>query len=90
MDAFNVYDFGAVGNGIADDTAAIQAAIDAGADKGVAVRFPAGIYSVGELFVRKGSVLLADPTWGYRENGRTQLVQRFCDQQCVLNITEAF
>ena len=90
MEALNVYDYGAIGNGIADDTAAIQAAIDDGAQKGLLVKFLPGVYSVGELFVRKGSVLLADPTWGYRENGRTQLVQRFDDQQSVLNITDAF
>jgi hypothetical protein len=37
----NVLDFGAVGNGVADDTAAIQAAINSGASK---IYFPAGKY----------------------------------------------
>jgi len=90
MSDLDVRAFGAVGDGIHDDTAAIQAAIDEGAQKGKAVKFPAGLYSVGELFVRKGSVLLADPSWGYREHGKTQLVQRYEDQVCVLNITDAF
>lgn len=90
MSDLDVRAFGAVGDGIHDDTAAIQAAIDEGAKIGAAVKFPAGRYSVGELFVRKGSVLLADPTWGYREHGKTQLVQRYEDQVCVLNITDAF
>ncbi len=90
MKELNVYDFGAIGDGIADDTAAIQAAIDEGAKTGLPVRFLPGTYSVGELFVHMNSVLLADPTWGYRENGRTKLVQRFENQQCVLNITKAF
>lgn len=46
----NVLDFGAVGDGIADDTAAIQAAINAGAGQSVgtakAVYFPAGDYYI--------------------------------------------
>jgi len=42
----NVKDFGAVGDGIADDTAAIQAAIDSLPDPGGIVFFPAGVYKV--------------------------------------------
>ena len=43
---FNVLDYGAVGNGIADDTAALQAAIDAAGVNGGAVYFPAGNYKI--------------------------------------------
>ncbi|UZK69592.1 glycoside hydrolase family 55 protein [Sphingomonas sp. S1-29] len=42
----SVKDFGAVGNGIADDTAAIQAAIDASQDGVASVLFPTGTYKV--------------------------------------------
>ena len=46
----NVLDFGAVGDGVADDTAAIQAAINAGAGQSVGtaktVYFPAGDYYI--------------------------------------------
>jgi hypothetical protein len=43
----NVKDFGAVGDGVANDTAAIQAAVDAtSAAGGGTVYFPAGTYSV--------------------------------------------
>ena len=42
-DFVNVLDFGAVGDGVADDTAAIQAAINAG-NAGKTVFFPAGTY----------------------------------------------
>ena len=46
-DVVNVKDFGAVGDGIADDTAAIQAAINAANTVGgKSVFFPAGDYSV--------------------------------------------
>lgn len=52
----NVRDFGAVGNGIADDTAAIQRAIDAG---GV-VYFPAGVYLSGALYLQSNGGLRLD------------------------------
>lgn len=46
-EAISVKDFGAVGDGVADDTAAIQAAITAvGATGGGTVFFPAGTYSL--------------------------------------------
>ena len=53
---FNVRDFGAVGNGRADDSAAIQKALTAAeAHQGGTVFFPAGVYSIvpaeGILFV---------------------------------------
>ena len=44
---FNVLDFGAVGNGVADDTAALQAALNAVfANKGGTLRIPAGSYKI--------------------------------------------
>lgn len=42
----NVVDFGAVGNGVANDTAAIQLALDSGA---LAVYFPAGTYLIDSV-----------------------------------------
>lgn len=46
-DVINVKDYGAVGDGIADDAAAIQQAIDASLDNNVQVLFPAGRYLCG-------------------------------------------
>jgi hypothetical protein len=44
-DFVSVKDFGAVGNGVANDTTAVQAAIDTGSD----IYFPAGNYACGPL-----------------------------------------
>ena len=54
--ASNVRDFGAVGDGVADDTAAVQRAIDAG---GV-VHFPPGVYLVSPIYLRSDGGLDLD------------------------------
>lgn len=54
-DMLNVMSYGALGDGIADDRAAIQAAIDAAAVKGGTVFLPAGRYRLAaSLVLRKG------------------------------------
>jgi hypothetical protein len=53
----SVTDFGAVGDGATDDTAAIQAAMDAAvAAGGSTVRIPAGSYNISSQLQHKGSV----------------------------------
>ena len=61
-DTVNVKDFGAVGDGVTDDTAAIQAAIDANQNK--AIYFPAGQYKLTSQIKIKRSwtSLVADAT----------------------------
>lgn len=44
--AVNVLDFGATGDGVTNDTAAIQAAIDFASAAGISIYFPAGTYSI--------------------------------------------
>lgn len=51
---FNVRDYGAVADGTTDDTAAVQAALDAAAVSGGIVFFPAGNYSVNPVFAAQG------------------------------------
>ena len=67
---FNVLDFGAVGDGVADDGIAIQRAIDAaslleGSEseknlKGGVVYLPAGIYLVDEIRLRRNITLMGE------------------------------
>lgn len=60
----NVLDFGAVGDGVADDTTAIQAAIDSSAS-GLTVYFPAGIYkTTNTLLFKRNSVKLIGDGFG--------------------------
>lgn len=57
-DTVNVKDFGAVGNGVADDTGAINAAVQSGAKK---VHMPAGTYKIlGTINVPSGVSLTGD------------------------------
>lgn len=66
---FDVRDYGAKGDGVAKDTAAIQKAIDTAAQTGGIVTVPAGKYLSGTIHLRSnvtlrlspGSVILASP-----------------------------
>lgn len=53
--AFNVLDFGAVGNGVTDDTAAMQAAVVRVSANGGALYLPTGTYLITDYFAITGS-----------------------------------
>ena len=58
-DVVSVKDFGAVGNGVADDTAAFQAALDAGAQNKQRVFIPSGNYLItNTLNLQRGSSII--------------------------------
>jgi hypothetical protein len=70
-DVINVKDFGAVGNGTTDDTAAIQAAI-AAAPAGAAIYFPKGSYLAAKILITKSITIFGDgmdvTEWAYSLN----------------------
>ena len=66
----SVKDFGAVGDGVADDTAAIQAAIDYGLTVGCKVIFTAGTYVITDTITLSNSVYVK--SFGmYGQNGNS-------------------
>ena len=85
----NVRDFGAAGDGVADDTAAIQKAIDAAAGSRATVLLPAGSYRVAALKLHSYTGLAADPVWSYRDFGGAILRLADADAACMLNLTGA-
>src|SRR5215469_11187263 len=64
----SVLAFGAKGDGRTDDTSSIQAAIDSGFQSGAVVFFPAAMYRVSQLVLRKGSILQGVSSGTYPDN----------------------
>lgn len=85
----NVRDFGAVGDGEADDTAAIQKAINKAARAGATVLVPAGAFRVSRLKLRSHTGLLGYPTWSYRDFGGSILRLADAGAPCLLDLTGA-
>ena len=58
---FNVLNYGAIGNGVTNSTAAFQAALNAaGQYPGATVYVPAGNYMVSQIFMRSNNLLIGD------------------------------
>jgi hypothetical protein len=68
-DVVSVKDFGAVGDGVADDTVAIQAAVNAAQNLyNQTVRFPCGVYKVtGLITITQGVMLMGEGSQGSNE-----------------------
>ncbi len=81
--------FGAAGDGKADDTAALQRALDAAGEKGGGVFLPPGIYLSRELHVRPGVALIGVPGWNYSFGGGSVLRLADASSPGLLNLTGA-
>jgi len=82
--------FGAKGDGHSDDTAPLQAAIDAAAEKRAAVFLPPGVYLTRELHLRPAVALTGLPAWNYSQaDGGSILRLASADATCLLNLTDA-
>jgi hypothetical protein len=64
----SVLSVGAKGDGNTDDTNAIQNAINQGFTSGAAVFFPSGVYRVGQLVLKKGTILQGVSSGTYPDN----------------------
>ena len=61
---YSALDYGAIANGVADDAAAINAAIAAATVTGGVVLLPAGTYAVGTPILMKSNVTLQGEGFG--------------------------
>jgi hypothetical protein len=85
----NVLDFGAVGDGAADDTAAFRAALAEAAKISGTVFVPDGVFCVGEIQLPPHTGLVGNASWAYRTIGGSVLKLNDPNATCMLNITGA-
>lgn len=91
INVFDITDFGAVGDGITDCTAAVQSALDAASGCMGKVVVPPGKYMVADLKMRGQSVSLEGcAAWSYRNNGASEFILCREDAECLLDISGAF
>lgn len=85
----DVRKLGAAGDGRADDTAAIQRALDGAASGGGAVFVPPGTYLCSTLHLRPHVAIVGVPAWGFRTPGGSIL--RLADEKarCLLDLAGA-
>ncbi len=87
---FDITAFGAVGDGVTDNTAAIQAAFDAAAACRGVVTVPPGTYMTGKLKLGAGVALEGHSAWSFRSFGASIFALNTDDTDCLLDITGAF
>ena len=86
----NVTQFGAKGNGITDDTAAIQKTMNAAASTNGSVMIPEGKYLCSELKVPAGIGVYGFPASSYGKGMGTMLIFKGGDAKCLINLTGSF
>ncbi len=86
----NIYEYGAVGDGITDDSVAIQLAINDCPTGGV-VQIPEGVFACADIQMKPHVTLQGTMTWGYRDGseGGSCLIPSRDDAACLVDITDA-
>ena len=84
----SVKDFGAKGDGVSDDTAAIQAAVNSASLTGLNVIFPSGTYNISSTIIVKPNADLPEEGSGSSLHfSQSNPVGLFSDSQAVLKAT---
>nr|WP_290461741.1 right-handed parallel beta-helix repeat-containing protein [Acutalibacter muris] len=87
VNEFVITDFGALPDGIADCTEAIQAALDRAGEVSGAVIVPPGTYLTGRVKLPSHVQIKGTPAWSYRSAGGSVLKLKDADSKCLLDIT---
>lgn len=82
----NAHDFGITGDGITNNTLALQHALNIAGEKRTFLMLPAGIYRTGMLRIPSYAGLTGEPLWSYRKPGGTILRLVDSDAPCLLNL----
>ena len=88
---FNILDYGAIGDGKTDCTAAIQKALDDASYCQGKVEVPPGIYCVSRLYMHgQGVSLVGNSAWSFRSDGSSIFILNDSSVDCMIDITGAF
>ncbi|WPJ95171.1 right-handed parallel beta-helix repeat-containing protein [Coraliomargarita algicola] len=84
----NILDYGAVGDGKTDNTAAIQQALDAAGELRCSVLIPEGRYRTSRLRVPSYCGIVGHPSWGFRDVGGSVLELNDAQASCLLDVSD--
>ncbi len=86
---FDIRDFGAVGDGRTDNTAALQKAVDAAAAVQGTLWVPPGVHCTGTLRWHPRVGLCGEPTWSFADFGGSILRLNDAAATCLIDLTGA-
>ena len=87
---FDVCEFGAIGDGAFDCTAAFQEAIDLAGEVNGSVIVPPGMYLCNTLYLKPSVCLMGHAGWGYRETGGSVIKLLDASSHCLIDMSGAF
>ena len=90
QNVFDIREFGAVGDGVTDDTEAIRAAAAEAAKCRGVIAVPPGRYVTGKIHLGRGVRLEGKSAWSFTSFGASEFILRGADEGCLIDITGAF